>query len=547
MINKKDFDLILQEIFRIENKIVEIKILNQFDKANEYEIALEKTRSKAKDIVLDNSNNSEEFDDISLEVILELVELESNIDYYILKTNNIIESAIENRIEAEALEKLKKMWADLEEDIKNWNKSNHNPIEDIEYNKYVGKTTFDIIIYQLQTQAIIDFSRIFKTCKKEYLENTIKEYLYQCAKEETEDEIRRRMLVNLAKNISEKDLYDYKLWQQLLKIKDVRSRDDHIEMIGNYLEQENRKYVIDENSKNNSKNLVSNEERSIDIYDEGESLFETIKNWFKNFNEVASQNQMAFNWANITGPAFKAEFEDGNVKYAKDYLDKNTIKKVKKLTIATNGVGKYNFEKNAKWESLEELEFLEKEKSACVNLSSDRTYNCIGNEAFADCEKLKNISFGKIEMIGERAFKNCANLTDITFSKSIINVGEDAFLNCKNLKRVTFLGDLKVYILDRPQNIINSFEGTALEEITFSNLEIAFNFAIIDCPNLKNILVSGISNMKMPFKTCKYKLGRQEGIISFIGEKALNLWKKRNKTIRFFELTEEDKRKFKIN
>ena len=40
--------------------------------------------------------------------------------------------------------------------------------------------------------------------------------------------------------------------------------------------------------------------------------------------------------------------------------------------------------------------------------------------------------------------------------------------------------------------------------------------------------------MKMPFKTCKYKLGRQEGIISFIGEKALNLWKKRNKTIRFF-------------
>ena len=32
MINKKEFDLLLQEIFRIENKIVEIKVLKKFEK-----------------------------------------------------------------------------------------------------------------------------------------------------------------------------------------------------------------------------------------------------------------------------------------------------------------------------------------------------------------------------------------------------------------------------------------------------------------------------------------------------------------------------------
>jgi len=88
---------------------------------------------------------------------------------------------------------------------------------------------------------------------------------------------------------------------------------------------------------------------------------------------------------------------------------------------------------------------------------------------------------------------------------------------------------------------------TSLEEIIFSDIESAFNFAITDCPHLKRILISNISNISIPFKVCKYRLGRQEGIVSFVGEKSLNLWKKRNSTVRFFELTEEDKKKYNVN
>ena len=269
-----------------------------------------------------------------------------------------------------------------------------------------------------------------------------------------------------------------------------------------------------------------------------------IKRWIFNFNESANQKKMNFAWLSSKGPAFKCEFVDGNIKYSKDSLDKNTIELVKKLTIASNGVGKYNFEKDSNWKTLEELEFLEKNNSSNINLSPDKTYNCIGNDCFCNCKKLKSISFGNIEIIGERAFKNCTNISNVIFPKSIMNIGEDAFCGCTNLTKVEFLGNPKLYILERPQNIINCFKDTKLQELVFSNIESAFDFAITDCPYLKNISISSIPELLIPFKTCKYRFGRKEGIVSFVGEKSLSLWKKRNRAIRFFELTDEDKKKY---
>lgn len=169
MINKKEFDLLLQEIFQIENKIEEMKILNQFDKATEYTNKLNTIKEKANNIVLDNTNKTSGFDDISLEVLSDLIELNSDVDYYVLKINNIIESTIENKIDAEALKKIKELWNILDSDKKHWNSdSAHNPIEEIEHNKQIGKTALDIIIYKLQIEAVIDFTEIFKYCKKEF-------------------------------------------------------------------------------------------------------------------------------------------------------------------------------------------------------------------------------------------------------------------------------------------------------------------------------------------------------------------------------------------
>ncbi len=537
MINKNEIDFLLKEFVKVENKIEEIKVLNKFDKASEYESRLSEIREEAKVIVLDNENSSKGFDETSLKVLSDLITLRATIDYYILKINDIIDNTEENKTDVQALESLKKSWNDLENNIKLWNESSHNPIEEIEHNKYIGRTTLDIIINQLKIEAIIDFFKIFKYCKKEILINAIKETLFDGAKEETNDEIRRHQITDLAKNLSEKDLYDYKLWQQILMIKNVRSRDDHIEMLGGMGEKE-KKYNISPNNKP----VVSENDEFIES-----SILKSLQKFFMNIGDKINQLNMKKRWATSDGPAFEITLENDKIIYSKEYIDKDIIERTKKLTVATNEITKYNFEKGYNWSNLEELEFLEDENISVVSLSSDKPYNCIGVETFANSPNLKNISFGKIELIGERAFKNCTNITELVFPKSLMNIGEDAFMGCTNLKKVVFLGNLQVYILKRPQNIINCFRKTNLEEITFANIDFAFDFAIIDCPNLKRISLLNVPNISIPFKKCKYIFGRQEGIVSFIGENSLNLWKKRNSTIRFYELTEEDKQKYNID
>lgn len=542
MINKKEFDLLLKEISQIESKIVEIKVLNQFDKANEYENRLAEIREVAKTIHLDQENLSRGFDDISLSVLHSLISLKSELDYFVLKTNNIIESIDENRIDAEALEKIKNLWENLDKYVSYWESCTepHNPIEEMDYNKQIGNLTLEIIIYQLQIEGVLNYHKVFKYCKKEYLINSIKETLFNGAKEEFQDEIRRRNLTNVAKNLTEKDLYDYKIWQQVLLIKNVRSRDDHIEIMGSAYDVDPRKLGLKEHTYDKEKTNVNAVVERCEDY----SIFRSIREWFSQLNETANQRKMDFTWVTNKGPAFKIEYIDGTVRYAKQKLTEQDTINARKLFLASNGVAKYNFDKNSALVNLEELEIYEEKNTAGINISPDRTYNCIGNNTFAGCKKLKEINFGKIEVIGNEAFRDCDSLTNLEFSKSIKNIGEDAFLDCKNLVKVEFLGDLQVYMVERPQNILNCFKGTKLKQIIYPTLDTAFNFAIADCPKLENIYISNLQNISIPFNVCKYRLGRNEGIVAFTGEKALSLWKKKNSTIRFFELTDEDKNKF---
>ena len=551
MINKSEFDLLLQEISEIENKITELKVLNNFDKANEYEEKLTEIRNKATGIALDNTNTSSGFDELSTEVLLSLIILNSDVDHFLLKTNNIIESATENIIDAQALRKIRDLWNNLENHINSWKENEHNPIEELEYEKTIGKITLEIIVHQLQIEGVINFHKVFKYCKSDALVNAIKEILFEGAKDEFRYEERKNRYINLAKNLTEKDLYDYKVWQQVLMIKDVRSRDDHIEIIGNIKDIDSRKYVIYEEKKKFSKKddtkeiTKENSESNLELLDDA-SVFSKIKDWFLDIIESINQKNMGMAWLSYKGPAFKVETEDEEVKFYKDFVNEYGVENATKVTIASTGVAKYNYDKNSVWKNLEKLEIIGDRRTSNINLSPDKTYKAIGNDVFSEAKRLKEISFGKIELIGDRAFKNCVSLTKLTFPDTMKNIAEDAFSGCKKLKEVEFLGDLDVYILERPQNILNCFRDSGLEKITFASLDSAFNFAITDCPTLKDIQIATIPGKSIPFKICKYRLGRQEGIVSYIGEKSLNLWKKKNGTIRFFELTEDDKKKFKL-
>ena len=83
------------------------------------------------------------------------------------------------------------------------------------------------------------------------------------------------------------------------------------------------------------------------------------------------------------------------------------------------------------------MKIIEEKKSAGVNLSPDKSYNCIGNDTFANCCNLKHIDLGRIGLIGERAFDGCAGLTSITIPNSVTSIENYAFDGCSGLTSIT--------------------------------------------------------------------------------------------------------------
>ena len=62
----------------------------------------------------------------------------------------------------------------------------------------------------------------------------------------------------------------------------------------------------------------------------------------------------------------------------------------------------------------------------------------IGEEAFADCEKLAEVTFGEgLRVIGAKAFAGCTGLTEIDLSATAITeVKQEAFRGCYNVKKL---------------------------------------------------------------------------------------------------------------
>ena len=490
MINKSKFDLILKEISLIETKIIEIKIDEQFDEAKGFDSRLHDIKNMAMEIKYDQ-DSKDELDEQSLEVIEKLLELNFDIDYFILKSSNILESAEISQENEKERESIKESWDKLEQTIKEWNAIEHNPIEEIEKNKMIGKIALEIILKQLLIEGVLDLHKALFCCSKEQLINAIKYYLFDIAQGEEKDSSHRVTLIDLAKGLTERDLFNYQIWDELLKSMNVDPSVNRFEIVGNLSEMYDS--ISDEKGK----------------------------------NETSEENN---------------ETEE----YAMTTLNQYCVENVVNLFIASNGISKHNICKNAEWKKLEKVFFTtEEDNKAGVKTSPNREYNSIGNGSFANANNLKEVEFGKIQIVGDKAFENCTSLENIVFSESIINLGEKCFSGCTKLKNVEFRVAPSVYLHKRPQNIISAFENTNLEMIVFPNIDSITNFGFTNCYNLKEIRIKDLNTM-IPYKMCKYRIGRIEGILTYTGEKALSLWKKKNSNVRFFELTDYDYKKYSI-
>ena len=70
-----------------------------------------------------------------------------------------------------------------------------------------------------------------------------------------------------------------------------------------------------------------------------------------------------------------------------------------------------------------------------VSLTFPESLKTIGEQAFEDCESLKNIEWGGVETIGPKAF-GCTGLQSVTFNENLRTIGKMAFYECHNLSKV---------------------------------------------------------------------------------------------------------------
>ena len=67
----------------------------------------------------------------------------------------------------------------------------------------------------------------------------------------------------------------------------------------------------------------------------------------------------------------------------------------------------------------------------------------IGDEAFADCEELTNVTIpGGVTSIGEEAFARCRALKEVVLPFGVMTIEEYAFFCCSGLKAVTIPGSV---------------------------------------------------------------------------------------------------------
>ncbi len=99
-------------------------------------------------------------------------------------------------------------------------------------------------------------------------------------------------------------------------------------------------------------------------------------------------------------------------------------------------------------------------------------YKEIGNYAFYECEGLERVEFrsfaaGK-QIIGEKAFAECGKLKDIVFSENLTTIGEKAFEN-----------DLSLTTINLPNSLLtigpSAFKGTSITTINFKGTESEWN------------------------------------------------------------------------
>ncbi|MBP5151500.1 MAG: leucine-rich repeat domain-containing protein, partial [Lachnospiraceae bacterium] len=125
--------------------------------------------------------------------------------------------------------------------------------------------------------------------------------------------------------------------------------------------------------------------------------------------------------------------------------------------------------------------------SNVTNLKLAGELKYIGDEAFAN-SFVESINFANVEDIGNRAYKNCTKLKNITLSDATVNIGTEAFYGCNSLTSLALPQSIS-YIGPGAFADCTALSSLDLSAINQSNCDID-DFAFYDCIALSNVVFS---------------------------------------------------------
>lgn len=138
--------------------------------------------------------------------------------------------------------------------------------------------------------------------------------------------------------------------------------------------------------------------------------------------------------------------------------------------------------------------------SSITNIKIPNSVKYIGDQAFAECDKLVKIDIpGSVTAIGEYAFRSCDNLTNVSIANGLQDIGDLAFAECTSLSDFTIPNTVK-------STGFQVFDGcTKLKSVVISNSmdRIEQNF-FRNCSSLTSVTIpaSIIQIMQNAFYGC---------------------------------------------
>lgn len=123
-----------------------------------------------------------------------------------------------------------------------------------------------------------------------------------------------------------------------------------------------------------------------------------------------------------------------------------------------------------------------------VGFDRDSVFQELPEECFKDCEKLKNVTFGKIDYLAALAFGNCSAIESVDLT-NVLSLDSTAFDGCTALQNVTYMDSDSA---EKATVSAGAFDNTAsLKTVMLgSSVKSVENLAFANCGELQTAYIS---------------------------------------------------------